>query len=90
MTKAEDIIMKLGEAVNVHEGHKTFSDEYLKTDSKTELIARLDSGYVEFPEYQESTKGYFCGTCEYFKNNWCTKLKIEDRAWGCCNKWEHK
>jgi hypothetical protein len=86
------------EAINEHEGHVIFPDEYLYTDTPSQLKVRVESGYVEFPEYgkevDKRADGYFCGSCEYFEKHgmhkgWCKKLKINDRDFGCCNRWEH-
>jgi len=56
-------------------------------------------GYVEDGQFQDSdtNKGYFCGSCEYFKpkfnsptNFECDKWKFPDKNYGCCDYWERK
>ena len=57
-----------------------------------------DAGYVEYPEFAGSRKGYFCRTCtkldatvvqvpDGFTGYYCRGLQVPVMPHGCCNYW---
>jgi hypothetical protein len=53
-----------------------------------------ETGFKEFVEKMldedQELKGYYCATCEYAKQRFCTKLNTNIKSFGCCNLWEYK
>jgi hypothetical protein len=76
-------------------------NQLLASQNEEDAEKRLqEAGYVEeneFKEFVEKTldedqelKGYYCATCEYAKQRYCTKLDADIKSFGCCNLWELK
>lgn len=60
-----------------------------------------DAGYVEYPEFADATKGYFCRTCTKLApvpvqapGGWvgylCQGLQVPVSPHGCCNYWVYQ